>query len=124
MPIRHADQTVVHRLHGSTFTAHANPAAGSADLCVWQLVVPPGLTGQPHRVHREEVLVLTVGALRVTLDDETAVAEAGDTVVVPAGTLFRVDNIGDEPASAMVATTVGFTAELADGTEITPPWVR
>ena len=124
MPILRAEHSVVHQLHGSTFTTHANPAAGSAEVCVWRLVVPPGLTGQAHRVHREEVIVLTAGALRVSLDDETGVATAGDTVVIPAGTLFRVDNLGGEPASAMVATTVGFTAELADGTEIAPPWVR
>ena len=124
MPILRAANTVVHHLHGASFTAHANPTAGSTDLCVWQLVVPPGLVGQPHRVHRAEVLVLTTGTLRVTLGEETAEASAGDTIMVPAGTLFQVDNISEEPASALVSTTAGFTAELADGTEITPPWAR
>jgi hypothetical protein len=34
------------------------------------------------------------------------------------------DNPGRQPATAWVTTSVGLEAELADGSRISPPWVR
>ena len=51
-------------------------------------------------------------------------AGVGDAVVVPAGSMLRVDNPGDEPASAWVTTSTGLEAVLADGSRVAPPWTR
>jgi quercetin dioxygenase-like cupin family protein len=121
--IRRADATV-YQVHGSSFTSYAAPASGSTDVCLWRLDVPPGQTGTPHRVTAEEVLLFTSGSVRVTLDGVTSAVAAGDAVLVPAGSSLRVDNDGDQPASAVVATTPALRGELADGTTFTPAWVK
>jgi hypothetical protein len=44
--------------------------------------------------------------------------------VVPAGGELTIDNPSAEPGSAWVTTSVGFEAVLADGSTVSPPWVR
>jgi mannose-6-phosphate isomerase-like protein (cupin superfamily) len=124
MPIVRAPDAVPHRLHGATFHSYAAPATGSTELCAWRLEVGPGTTGTAHVVSREEVLLLLDGVLTVTLDDVTTEVSAGEVVVVPAGSRFRVDNTSGRGAAAWVTTSVGLAATLADGTTISPPWVR
>jgi Cupin len=174
MPVVHAPDAVVHEMHGSVFASYAAPASGSQELCAWRLEVPAGSAGAPHRVSKEEILLVLSGALQVSLtggagpagpedSDEdsdqdsvagtaasagTAVATApaaaatpasagtaaaaaipasaaaGDVIVVPAGSLLRIGNAGPEPATAWVTTSVGLEAVLADGSRISPPWVR
>ena len=124
MPIvRHAD-SVQHRMHGSSFHAYANPGSGSAELCAWRLEVAPGTRGVPHLVSREEVLLILSGELTATLDDVTATVTTGDVLVVPAGARFGVDNLSAGPVTAWVTTSVGLEATMADGSTISPPWVR
>ncbi len=127
MPVVHAAEAVVHDMHGSRFTSYAAPARGSAELCAWRLDVPAGSQGVAHAVSREEILFVLSGTLLVTLGDGPTAAEptrAGDAVVVPPGSRVRIDNPGDEPAAAWVTTSVGLEAVLADGSRLSPPWVR
>ncbi len=124
MPIVRAPDAVQHRLHGATFQSFAAPATGTTELCAWRLEVAPGTVGAPHRVSREEILLVLGGVLTVTLDDAEAQVAAGEVVVVPAGSRFRVDNTSAGPATAWVTTSVGLEATMADGTTISPPWVR
>ncbi len=123
MPVIRRSDAVVHTVHGATFTSYAAPASGSTALCVWRLDVPPGQRGTPHQVTAEEVLLFTDGSVRVTLDGSVSVLHAGDAVRVPAGASLCVDNEGEAPASAVVATTPALRGVLADGTHFTPPWV-
>ncbi len=124
MPIVRESDAVPHRLHGATFHSFAAPAGGSRELCAWRLEVAPGTEGTAHRVSREEVLLVLGGVLTVTLDDVTTRVAAGEVVLVPAGARFRVDNLAAGPATAWVTTSVGLEATMADGTTISPPWVR
>ncbi|MGI8335976.1 cupin domain-containing protein [Actinomadura scrupuli] len=124
MPVIHAPEAVVHELHGARFTAYANPASGSRELCAWRLEVPAGSRGLAHTVSREEVLLLMKGALSITIDGTMTPLAPGDAAVVPAGATLCVDNDGEEPAAAWVTTSVGLEAVLADGTRIAPPWTR
>ena len=122
MPVIQASQAVVHHMHGTSFTSYARPASGSRELCGWRVEIPAHTEGVAHRVAREEVLYLLSGTIRVELDDDWHDAVAGDAIVVPAGTMFRVDNLADEPVVAWVTTTAGFGAVLPDGSWLTPPW--
>jgi quercetin dioxygenase-like cupin family protein len=124
MPIVREPDAVPHRLHGATFHSFAAPATGSRELCAWRLEVAPGTAGAAHRVSREEVLLVLTGDLTVTLDGVTAQLAPGEAVVVPAGSRFRVDNTSAGPATAWVTTSVGLEATMADGSTISPPWVR
>lgn len=137
MPVVHAADAVVHELHGSVFASYAAPASGSRELCAWRLEVPAASGGVPHAVSKEEILLVLAGALQVTLTSGAAAAGAGDSasssavtatagdvIVVPAGSVVHVGNAGPELASAWVTTSVGLDAVLADGSRISPPWVR
>ena len=124
MPVIRAAQSVVHQLHGTSFTSYASPARGSRELCAWRLEIPGHTDGVPHHVSREEVLYVLSGTLRVTMDGDATEAAAGDVVLVPAGAQFGVSNQTGSPATAWVTTTVGFAGVLPDGSWFTPPWTR
>lgn len=124
MPVIHTHEAVVHELHGARFTAYVNPASGSEELCAWRLDVPAGSRGVAHTVSREEVFLLTKGAVSITIDGAVSTLGPGDAAVVPAGATLCLDNDGAEPASAWVTTSVGLEAVLADGTRVAPPWTR
>ena len=119
MPVIRATQSVVHQMHGTSFTSYASPARGSRELCAWHIEIPGRTEGVPHHVSREEVLYILGGTLRVTVDGETADAAAGDVVLVPAGAQFGASNPAEGPATA-----VGFAGVLPDGSWFTPPWTR
>ncbi len=55
MPVIHADQAVVHTMHGTSFTAYASPERGSRELCAWHIEIPGRTMGIRHRVSREAV---------------------------------------------------------------------
>ncbi|MBG0560135.1 cupin domain-containing protein [Actinoplanes aureus] len=122
MPIYRSADAVQHRMHGTVFHAYASPSTGSRELCTWRIEVAAGTTGMPHRVGRDEVLILFAGQLSITLDGVAGVVDPGDVLVIPAGAEFRVDNNGEVPAEAWVTTSAGFAATLPDGTTLTPPW--
>ena len=122
MPIYRGAEAVTHHLHGAVFHAYASPATGSRELCAWRVELAGGTAGVPHRVGRDEVFMLTAGELAFGLDGVEGRLSAGDVLVVPAGSEFRADNDGTQPAEAWVTTSAGFEATLPDGTRITPPW--
>jgi len=124
MPVIHADQAVVHTLHGTSFTAYASPERGSRELCAWRIEIPARTTGVPHHVSREEVLYVLSGTIRASVDGRSEEAAAGDVILVPAGSRLGVDNLAGEPATAWVTTSVGFRGVLPDGSWIAPPWTR
>src|SRR5262249_4945731 len=81
--IRSAEAPVF-ELPGVRFVGLAAPSRGSAELCTWCLTVEPGLVSpESHRIDRDEVFMVTEGRVRITPDGP--VLEAGDAVVVPAG---------------------------------------
>jgi quercetin dioxygenase-like cupin family protein len=124
MPVIRAADASVHHMHDTSFTSYASPAHGSRELCAWHIEIPARAQGVPHRVSREEVLYVLRGTLRATVDDQPEEAIAGDVILVPAGSRFAADNLGDEPAAAWVTTSVGLAAVLPDGSWISPPWTR
>jgi mannose-6-phosphate isomerase-like protein (cupin superfamily) len=109
-------------LPGVTFRGRAAPSRGSAQLCTWSITVAPGLrSAEAHTLDSDEVFMVVAGALQVA--PESAVARAGDTVVVPAGSPIQLVNPTDQPVEAIIAVRAGFAATMADGTPIgTPPW--
>lgn len=122
MPVVRTDQTTVHELHGARFVSHASAGTGAERLRAWRLEVPGRSTGVEHTVHGEEILHVLDGTPVVTLDGAPSALAPGDTVVVPAGTVLRVDNPGPGGFTAWVTCAAGLQATLPDGTVVTPPW--
>jgi|SRR5664279_4952517 mannose-6-phosphate isomerase-like protein (cupin superfamily) len=122
MHVLPAAMAPVFELPGVEFTAMAAPSRGSKELCTWKLAVAAHLPpAQPHSLERDEIFMITAGAIR--LQPGGTIARAGDAVVVPAGSSIQLANPGSEPAEVYVAVRAGFTASAADGTPIdTPPW--
>jgi mannose-6-phosphate isomerase-like protein (cupin superfamily) len=111
-------------LPGVEFTGLAAPSRGSRDLCTWRITVAAGLDSpQAHTLDRDEVFMVTSGAIRLAPDGP--VLRTGDAVVVPAGTPIQLANPETGPAEVYVAVPAGFTATMADGSTLdTPPWAR
>jgi quercetin dioxygenase-like cupin family protein len=124
MPVLREQDAVAHRLHGATFNSFVAPSSGSNELCAWRLEVAPGTVGVPHRVNREEVLLVLSGEVTATIEQVATTVRAGEVAFVPAGALVRLDNASEAPAAAWVTTSTGLEATLPDGSSISPPWVR
>jgi quercetin dioxygenase-like cupin family protein len=123
MPVIRTTAGVVHEQHAVRFTAYANPSRGSRELCAWQLDVPANQPGVPHTIDKEEVFLVLDGEVQVVLDGQRHHLTAGDVAVAPPGTRLQVDT-GEQAARLWVATSVGITAELPDGSRFTPPWTE
>ncbi|CCK31196.1 hypothetical protein BN159_6817 [Streptomyces davaonensis JCM 4913] len=124
MPVIRSSDAVTHEIHGARFVSYATPLSGSKELCAWRGEVPPGMKGPAHTVSKEEILHVLIGSLRVTLDGDTTDISAGDTLIINAGSTLALENPTDQTALTWVTTSVGLTADLADGTRITPPWAN
>ncbi|MEU9736329.1 cupin domain-containing protein [Streptomyces sp. NPDC048002] len=124
MPVIRSSNAVTHDIHGVRFVSYATPRTGSKELCAWRGEVPPGTRAPAHTVNREEILHVLVGNLRVTVDGRTDDIAAGDTLIVNPGATLAVENPTEQTALTWVTTSVGLSAELADGTVLTPPWAN
>ncbi|WP_282701541.1 cupin domain-containing protein [Streptomyces sp. CC219B] len=124
MPVIRTSEAVTHEIHGARFVSYATPRTGSKELCAWRGEVPPGTKAPAHTVNREEILLVLVGSLRVTLDGRTDDVTAGDLLIINPGATLAVENPTDQTAITWVTTSIGLEAELADGTRITPPWAN
>lgn len=112
-------------MHGVTFTSYASTLSGAKELAGWCADFPPGTAGMPHSMSHEELLFILSGRLRIQIDQDVFEAHAGDTVLVPAGATFTLNNNSDAPASAWVVTAIGMTATLTkDGTQLAPAWAQ
>ncbi|WP_446458492.1 cupin domain-containing protein [Streptomyces rochei] len=119
MPIVRRSEAETHEIHGARFVSYAAPRTGSRELCAWRGEIPAGTKAPAHTV-----LHLLTGELLITLDGRTERVTAGDTVIVNPGATLAVENPTDRTATSWVTTSVGLTAELADGTVLTPPWAN
>ncbi|MFI7348139.1 cupin domain-containing protein [Streptomyces sp. NPDC049936] len=124
MPVIRSSEGVTHEIHGARFVSYATPRTGSSQLCAWRGEIPAGTRAPAHTVDREEILHLLTGELLIVLDGRTERVAAGDTVVIGPGATLAVENPTDRTATTWVTTSVGLTAELADGTRLTPPWAN
>ena len=124
MPVLAAPSGASHVLDRASFTSLATPTRGSSETSVWRVEIAPGHPATPHELTREEIFIVLAGRARVQLGQQVTEALAGDTIVVPAGTVFSLDVIGSEPFHAICCMPVGGSARLADGTVLLPPWSR
>jgi quercetin dioxygenase-like cupin family protein len=122
VPVIRSSEAVVHEIHGARFVSYATPRTGSKELCAWRGEIPAGTKAPAHTVDREEIFHVLSGELLMTLDGRTHRVGAGDTVIINPGATLAVENPTSEVATSWVTTSIGLTAELADGTRITPPW--
>lgn len=64
------------------------------------------------------------GSLELTIDGTSRLLGVGDVAIAPAGSTLNVANPAEEPAGMWVTTSMGMTATLPDGSQISPPWAN
>lgn len=95
----------------------AGKEVGNCDaLTLGRMMIRPGRADLPH-AHADavEVLYLLRGTVAQIVGEETIMMEAGDTVVIPAGTPHMTHNHGREEADIILAYptgTRGFNVDL------------
>ncbi|MFJ4654867.1 cupin domain-containing protein [Nocardia sp. NPDC088792] len=102
----------------------AAPSRGSTENSVWRFTMHPGNPGHEHMVSREEIFIALSGSARATIGGETFDFSAGDALVIPAHTLFKVSVPGDEPFEAVAVLPVGAYAQAPGGDPVSPPWAQ
>lgn len=108
-------------LGGSTVAGLASPARGAAETMTYRVRMGAGSALPEHRHDHEEVFHLASGALVSILDGEEHERAAGDTMIIPAGTLHHaVAHSGG--AELLVAMPVGTLFVPPDGEPRLPPW--
>jgi len=108
----------------ATCVGLASPSRGAKETCMWRVTIEAGAAGHEHSVEREEVFVALAGTALVTIEGEDRPFGAGDALVVPAHTPFKLANPGDEPLELVCVLPVGTRAYVAGEEPFTPPWVQ
>jgi mannose-6-phosphate isomerase-like protein (cupin superfamily) len=104
-------------------TAYAAPSRGSTELCLWQIDIAPGSISPLHHMDCEEVFLCVAGRAVVAAAGQERPFEAGDCLVLPAGTDFSFRILGDEPFRAVACIRAGGKATMANsGDTFVPPW--
>jgi mannose-6-phosphate isomerase-like protein (cupin superfamily) len=67
---------------------------GSAQLCIFEQHVKPGVGAPTHRHPVEEVLTVREGEAEMWIEDERVTVSAGQSLIVPAGRLHGFRNTG------------------------------
>lgn len=100
----YAGQTVENPVTGERITFRQTSADTGGELVAIDLTLPPGGHVPGLHVHpkQEERFEVTGGTMKFRYGLKTIVAEAGETVVVPAGKVHNFANAGDEPSKCRV----------------------
>ena len=79
-------------------------------LCQWQTVAPAGLIVEGHHHHRDEIVQVQTGRIRLVLDQQEVELAAGQRLLIPAGVTHshvvleaaRLDYYGEAKAGLFV----------------------
>ena len=64
----------------------------------------PGAAYSEHSHNHDEVIVVQSGAIKFTIAGEDYLLEAGDELILPAGTLHSAINPGDKTVSYLICS--------------------
>lgn len=97
-------QIIENPLSGERMTMRQTAASTEGRVLAFDLVLPPGGHVPASHVHpiQEERFIVSAGRMRFRRGARHIVATAGQTVVVPRGTIHRFANAGDEEARVRV----------------------
>jgi quercetin dioxygenase-like cupin family protein len=121
MPVITNDEAPRFDVGGTHVVGLAAPSRGAQETCAWRLTLAPGASSPDHSLDREEVFVALAGHARATLDGTGYDVRAGDSLIVPAGISFTIENASDDPFEAIACLPVGGQATVG-GQAAAPPW--
>lgn len=94
--INHEQQAREDWRPGVSTRMRVSALTGSANLTIFEQWAKPGLGAPPHRHAVEEVITVLDGQAEISLNGESSVLKAGQSVVIPAGGLHGFRNSGDK----------------------------
>jgi quercetin dioxygenase-like cupin family protein len=111
---------------GSTFTAYAAPSRGAEQVSLWCVELEPGTASPLHSMDCEEIFFGLAGRAAVTIDERTQTLEAGDCLILPAGTAFTLQVAEADVAFRAIACMPagGRATMVPDGDTFAPPWAQ
>src|SRR4051794_28163347 len=93
---------------GGTFTAYAAPSRGADHVSLWCVELEPGSTSPLHQMDCEEIFFGLAGRVVATVAGVPHRLEAGDCLILPAGTAFTLHVAEtDEPFRAIACMPAG-----------------
>jgi quercetin dioxygenase-like cupin family protein len=100
----YAGQILENPVSGERIVFRKTAADTDGELLAFELFLDPDGHVPGAHVHpeQEERFEVVKGTMKFRRGLETVVARAGDTVVVPPGTVHRFENAGEEPAHVLV----------------------
>lgn len=122
--VRGSDVQLLATPGGNHTDSLATKGRGATEVSVILQQQEPGGQNPPHTHDREEVMVLRQGSVTVQVGEERVALAAGDTLIVPARTLHRIENTGTERAEWLLIAPAGVRFFGATGEEMVPAWVR
>lgn len=126
MTIIKAAEAPVFDAPGSTFKAYAAPSRGADQVSLWSVELAPGSTSPLHHMDCEEIFFGLAGRAVATVAGQPHTLEAGDCLILPAGTDFTLHVADtDEPFRAIACMPAGGQATMVpEGITIAPPWAQ
>ena len=122
MDVRADDIQFIETPGGNFGSGIATPSRGAVEVSVIRQRQRPGGVNPSHTHDREEVMILLAGEVVVTLQEEALNLGPGDAVIVPSGTIHRVENCGSVSAEWLLVAPAGVRFFHANGDEAAPPW--
>ncbi len=122
MTILRAPATFTHELGPVKFTSLATPSLGSTETALWQIDVPPKSPPTPHSLTTEELFLVLEGSALVGMNDRVETAGVGDVIVIPAETVFSLENAGSTHLRLISCMPVSGQVRMGDMV-FTPPWI-
>jgi quercetin dioxygenase-like cupin family protein len=93
------DQRLPHiAVAGDTYTILVSGEDTDGHYCLIDMLVPPGGGPPPHRHDFEEMFTVLEGEIEVTFRGQRSVANAGETINIPANAPHSFRNISMKPA--------------------------
>jgi quercetin dioxygenase-like cupin family protein len=122
--IKH-DDAPVFDIPGATFTGYAAPSRGAAQVSMWFVELAGGSESALHAMDCEEVFVALDGRAVATVDGAEHAVEAGDCLILPAGSAFSFAVPEGQRFRAIAGMRAGGRATMIpDGTTVSPPWAE
>ncbi|HUY45972.1 MAG TPA: cupin domain-containing protein [Streptosporangiaceae bacterium] len=93
-------------LSGERITIRATAAETGGDVLEWELLLAPGGAVPSRHAHpeQEERFTVLAGRMRFLVAGRQVIADPGDTVRIPPGTVHHFANAGTQPARVAVET--------------------
>lgn len=124
MKIRTASSLTVFETPNASITPLATRKSGAEQVSIIRQRMQGSQRNPMHAHTSEEVMLMLDGAVDVTVDGITRRLAAGDTLIVPAGSMHCIENGGGQPAEWLIVSPLGMQFLGADGGAMTPAWAE